>query len=396
MFVLRMFPLTIYPARRISGCHADPHISPVARLLSRTPPMTFRYGIRWRRLLSAPYTRDISLGIILFLPILWLFGHLPMWWRTFAHWSLEQVDCICFGGGGSKSLAGALTRLGMTVTAMWCCLLAAGLLSSPASVSNTRMGVFQFTCIVFTFLIARWPADPRLIRNAYRLLWSKGGKGPHKALQPTAHFMAQRLMWDPFRALLYGVCFFILHLTDAIDATKVHLAPVIIGVTVTLGFARHHVIHQLGRPYPWLSLQGPLFRGDGEGRRRHARGFSIAAFIEHDVLYPLVVAYGIVLGSENLFQKFGESGGAVMLSLSSFKLLRAGYSDGTLLWLSLAIAWLAAEFDSSNIFEGILLDTFVVHTVVMKGEELIRKLGFALVYNAPGNYRAMSAFHAIM
>lgn len=351
--------------------------------------------MQWRAAFSASYTRDIALGLVVCLPILWLLGHLPMWWRTLVHWSLEQVDGIILGGGGSKSLAGALTRFCMTLVALFCCMLAAGLWTSPISVSNTRQGVFQFVCVFFTFLIARCPADPRLIHVAGQMMWTKRDN-PTQAVPPAAHFLAQRFVSDPVRAFLSGLCFFILHATAAIEWTQDHLASVVFALTICLGFIRHHVLHQLGQPYPWLALKGPLLRGKCELRRKHAHLFALADVIEHDVLYPLVIAYGIQSGSESVLQRFGNSAGSTILSVACFKLLRLGYSDTTRLWLSLAIAWLSANFDSADLSEGILLDTFVVHTVVMKADEFLRKLGFAFVYNVPGNYRAMSAFHAIM
>jgi hypothetical protein len=119
------------------------------------------YGVNWRELLATSVVRALSLALVLALPLLWLFGHLPMWWRTLLHYCLEQIDSVLLGGGGSKSLAGASTRLAATVVALFCCALAAGLLSTPITESATRVGLFQLVCIVFSFLIARCPADPR-------------------------------------------------------------------------------------------------------------------------------------------------------------------------------------------------------------------------------------------
>eukprot|EP00038_Savillea_parva_P002151 m.111083 g.111083 ORF g.111083 m.111083 type:complete len:2150 (-) comp10741_c0_seq1:114-6563(-) len=359
------------------------------------------YGIQWRRFLTASYAHDIALGLIVCLPLIWLFGHLPMWWRTALHWALEQVDSVWLGGGGSKSLAGALVRFGVTLVALWCCILSAGFLSS-AAITNTRMGLFQFTCVFFAFMVARCPADPRLVANAVRHMWSSSAsdlQAQRKTQLDASHVLAQRLVWDPFRALLYGIVFFILHVTDAIGASKDYLSPIVICIAVGVGFLRHHVLHQVGRPYPWKTFKGPLYHGENEARRRRAHVLAFASLIEHDVLYPLVVAYGIAAESKSdgLFDRFGDQGGAVLLALASFKVLRIGYSDGTMLWLALGIAWLVAQFESSSsaLSEGLLLDTAVMHIIVVKMAELMKKLGFVFVYNAPSN-RLMSAFHAII
>jgi len=352
------------------------------------------YGVHWGDVLASPFARDFALALVVCLPLLWLFGHLPMWWRTFLHWSIEQVDTVCFGGGGSKSLAGALARLGATTIALLCCIRAAAPLSK-AQATGTDAGLFQLTCVVFAFLLSRCPADPRLILTAVRTLLSRRQHGGDN-VPPSSQLLAQRLGLDPLRAISYGVLFFILHVTDAISGSRPYLSPTVLLTTVTVGFVRHHLIHQLGRPYPWLAFKGPMLRGNANDRRRHLQHFSVASFLEHDLLYPLVVAYGIASDAHRVFDRFGNTGGAVVLALSTFKLLRAGYSDGTLLWLSLAVAWFAGRNDLADLSEGILLDTFIVHMLLLKGEDFLRKLGFAFVYNAPGNYRAMSAFHALM
>ena len=126
--------------------------------------------------------RDVMLYVILALPFLWLFGHIPTWLRAMFHHILEQIDILMFGGGGSVTAAGAIWRFASSAVAFALCSgvcfaalnseVAVQTEEAPLNFSNaTKGGRFSVFCglvTAFGFIISRLPSDFTLIKKALR------------------------------------------------------------------------------------------------------------------------------------------------------------------------------------------------------------------------------------
>eukprot|EP00041_Stephanoeca_diplocostata_P005881 m.70421 g.70421 ORF g.70421 m.70421 type:complete len:2703 (-) comp16051_c0_seq12:2557-10665(-) len=371
------------------------------------------HGVDVAEWLSSTVARDLAFGIVLCLPLIWLFGHLPMWWRTLVHHVVEQADVHVLGGGGSRSLAAALTRLAINVVgAALCYTVAFVALETKTDQSEDNMGgiaVFHGVCVFVTYFIARLPADPRACMNALR---SWRGVAPacknEFASQPwyvadnvatAADVLGHRLAWDPLKAMGLGVGFALLHITGVTHKGTPTLLWVCAGCAVVIGCVMHFLRLELSRQYPFKVLKFPMLEGsvlNREGER--AKCTAVITFVEANILYPLIVGCSVVLDTSRVLDTFGRPWGAGLLTVASIKVLRMGFSERKHLWLSLLLALLVHHWDAADTSQGLLLDLFLLTFAVRKGVELVHKLGFAYTYSAPWNNRDVfgSGFHVVM
>ena len=116
-------------------------------------------------------SRDVFLATILAMPIIFLFGYLPVW-RTAVHWLLEQIDMHILGGGGTTGHVAAAITVARGAIAVAACAGAAWALfgansgNTTSSATNSEVTapgtLFALYCGMlwsFATLLARVPAD---------------------------------------------------------------------------------------------------------------------------------------------------------------------------------------------------------------------------------------------
>ena len=358
--------------------------------------------------------RDFFLIVILALPLVWLFGHLPMWARTLFHHLFEQVDISLCGGGGSISAVGALVRfLGFGVCFATCtgvCYAALG--NDDGRTDNVTFSIFIGVTAALGYLLSRLPSDPKLLLRAIR-----GSAIPAPYTTDEHHILRQaalmrRLAWDVCLMVLIGVIAAILHWSGLFGVTSSGFETLVQTFAVVLGSLLNYVIPEMQKTYPLRLFHSPLLSrhtarsATPTSEKQSASGMPESnmlqknlrrlGFFEGYIVWPMVVLSVATQYGQQTRVKFGRLGGSMVLSLASIKLIRLGYSDRTLLWASLTFALLFFQYDF-DISEGVLVDFFVSTIIVEKLCGLFMRLSFAYAYCAPWNMKNVlgSSFHAI-
>ena len=369
---------------------------------------------------ASEVTKQFFLMLILTLPLIWLFGHLPMWARTLFHHILEQLDIILGGGGGSITLKGALARsLCFCIafsTSTGICYMA---LDQGSPHGGTDSGVFSAFIGVTTaaaFLLSRLPSDPKLVMNAIR------GSPIRAPYTNDAHhigrraLLARRLAWDLCLAVLIGTVAAVLHLAGLFGVRSDAFAAIIHSVAIVLGIVLHYFIPEMQKTYPWRSFNAPLLarhlsgsavpRTAGKRAKRSAVGvleqntlqrwLQRGGWCEAYILWPMVILPALTRYGSSMITAFGPLGASMLLALTALKLLRLGYTDRTMLWACLMFALLFFRHDF-DVSEGLPIDLFVSTVIVNKICGLYLRLSFAYAYCAPWNIKDIlgSSFHAI-
>eukprot|EP00039_Didymoeca_costata_P013830 m.216556 g.216556 ORF g.216556 m.216556 type:complete len:2486 (-) comp15879_c0_seq6:2229-9686(-) len=352
------------------------------------------YGIAVDNRHVVAISRDILSVIILALPFVWLFGHLPTWLRTMVHHLFEQIDIVIAGGGGSTTATGATQRFLLYVVLVAACSSVGYVALDPGQPLNgASSGAFSGFCGLVAFSaysLSRLPADFKLFKIAF----SNAKEGADQAHEDARAIMFRhRLAWDACIAIAACVAAAMLHLTGLFNAITPTASLYVFGAISTLGLYPHYLAQHLESSYPWLWFKEPFIIPKTTYRTMRYR----CLLVESYIIWPVVALLCISSDTEFLVKRNGRIGAAILLSVVAIKLLRMGFSERRTLWQSLVFATLFFNADTTH-SEGLSVDVFLSTLFVHYVKELQLRLGFALTYNAPWNLRDIwgCSLHALL
>eukprot|EP00048_Salpingoeca_helianthica_P009309 m.133629 g.133629 ORF g.133629 m.133629 type:complete len:2661 (+) comp14833_c1_seq5:150-8132(+) len=323
--------------------------------------------------------------LILCIPALFLFNIIPCW-KTFSHYLLEQLDMHVFGGSGTASLWSSLI-IGFLDALFAALLFCVGLRANydctdRACAGNVVVSVFGGFALSFAFLLAR--LDPDIIGRVLRIPFFQSFE------LPSINYLISLLA----RFVLLFVVFTVIALSTVFTSLQPAISTVFYAIACGLGFVAF-VLHDLRIVHPWGLLRAPLIapvnltkRGSGFAELAWVEKLLFAMrLVEQYVAYPVILLCCIARDRPTLVSRFGQEGGAAVLSVVSLKFARLALSNRRLLWLSLVAALLFFNYDFDFSSQSLLVDIFVAAIIIYKLEEFVLKLRYVLTYNCPWNQR---------
>ncbi|EFP03226.1 hypothetical protein CRE_28183 [Caenorhabditis remanei] len=389
--------------------------------------------------------RDLLSILLLLLPVAFTLGWLPQF-NTLAHHVAEQIEMHIFGGTASFSVFSACVQLAKSSVfyGALCILCRVAYTFSPKSTQNPLFSAFIATSVAVSYLLSRMSSNQNLMVILFDILTSPFRKrSDSEEEEATANApsistardempkmvrrtIGERARYDLIFSIFLVAFFFGLHSTSLFTATQPYFTVsfvsyfsisincrifqyAISGVCVSLGVINHYLFPQFRSHTPWRAVSSPLLKSAEHAQFESPDAAKLMYFetihlwmvaIERNIVYPLLIISMVTENSWTIPAPW------IILPLVCLRLFRGGFSQPQLMYIPVAVAFLAAAFDLKHVidieYNGKSLTSWNLLPIIMyicvslypKVVELYLKIAFIMAYVAPWQISWGSAFHA--
>lgn len=380
-----------------------------------TYPDVTLYGARLFTEAAVFLAKSLLIWFILAFPVIFSLGLLPQI-NTFVIYVFEQIDMHIFGGSATTGLISAIYCITRSVvfTAFLFGLSYVALKEGHNPSQHIMFSIYCGFLVTSCYFLSRSASDPTILWNIIKdHVWSeKPGKdgttqGSVEHVDPLPQKLQKtvraRLRTDAIHCVFITVLVFAVHVSTMFSALQPYLEMVLHFGAMAWGLVLHYFLPQLRKQLPWLCCSHPVLKSHEHQQfevREPARVMWFEKmqvwmwFIEKNVIYPLLFLSALSVGTTDIINHFGITGGCVVLVVCSMKCLRSTFSDPSQHYLVLVFTTLFFKYDYRGPSEPFLINYFCCLFVFSKVYEFLLKVRFIITYIAPWQITWGSAFHA--